>query len=176
MYLDNFQLYKTEYLYFYSVSFLRCFHNPIWKCPIEIVMNSKLTHLSLFTGSGELTWTPCRTGAVLWLYCLHQQHQAGKKSRQLYPVCARSDGFVCFMASLAFVPHLYRTKTMTPWKTCLKPAWRNQLRCWFTPQRPWSCGRQQSLPAACGEAKACSESPFVSAALTEQMRMFGMCW
>lgn len=35
-------------------------------------------------GSGELAWTPSRTGAFLWLHCLHQQHQTGKESQQLY--------------------------------------------------------------------------------------------
>ncbi len=35
-------------------------------------------------GSGELAWTPSRTGAFFWLYCLHQQHQTGKESQRLH--------------------------------------------------------------------------------------------
>lgn len=36
--------------------------------------------LTLIKGSGELAWTPCRIGALLWLYCVHQQHQAGEET------------------------------------------------------------------------------------------------
>lgn len=58
-------------------------------------------------GSRELARTPRRTGAFLWLYCLHQQHQTGKESQQLYlvgsnkglrvswlPLCSSSSTFL----------------------------------------------------------------------------------
>lgn len=63
MYLDNFQIYKAVYLYFNCIIF-GAFSQPYLKMS-QIVKNSKLIHLSLFAGSGELTWTPCGTGAVL---------------------------------------------------------------------------------------------------------------
>lgn len=136
---------------------------------------SSLTNVC--AGSGELTWTSCRIGAFLWFYRLHQQHATGKEIQQLYLSGAKSKGIVsCWSCALFFLYLSYRTRTTTPWKICSNPVWKSPLRCWFTPQRPWSCGSQQSPPATCGEAKACLVSPFVSAALREPMRMFGMCW
>lgn len=62
-------------------------------CCSKVFLLSALSRISLSlklcAGSRKLTRTPCWTGAFLWLYRLHQQHQAGKES----PL--QSEVFVC---------------------------------------------------------------------------------
>ena len=60
-------------------------------------------------GSGELTWTPRRTGTFLWLHRLHQQHQTGKESQHLYCFFGPkrlSQGTVCIMVAPLSLPSL----------------------------------------------------------------------
>lgn len=57
--------------------------------------------MTLTEGSGELPWTPCRIGAFLWLYCLHQHHQAGKETTQL---CKYTGNCLCHVTILSPPP------------------------------------------------------------------------
>lgn len=74
-------------------------------------------------GSGELTWTPCRTGAFLWLYCLHQQHQTGKESQKLSRIKYKSLVTACFMVvpPLFFLP-FWQNKDNDTLKDLLKAS------------------------------------------------------